>query len=129
MPDLSVKVLKPLKAVMTQNVIGLLFTVVVFNFICVVKCQLWSLNAKQNTEGSPMGKKGLYNGLIIKVNRLRIWFIVETKCYPHRGHGAVVQGFIGKQHRVFNKHSAGSQDKRGEQVDVDVVSSAVELPV
>lgn len=41
----------------------------------------------------------------------------------------MVQGLISKQHRVFNENGAGSQDKGGEQVDVDVVSGAVKLPV
>lgn len=40
----------------------------------------------------------------------------------------MVQGLISKQHRVFNENGAGSQDKGGEQVDVDVVSGAAELP-
>lgn len=46
----------------------------------------------------------------------------------HRGHRAVVQGLISKQNGVFNENSAGSQDEGREQVDVDVVSGAVELP-
>lgn len=41
----------------------------------------------------------------------------------------MVQGFVCKQHRVFHKNSAGSQDERGEKVDVDVISGAAELPV
>lgn len=40
----------------------------------------------------------------------------------------MVQVLICKQHSVFNEDSAGSQDEGGEQVDVDVVSGAVELP-
>lgn len=39
----------------------------------------------------------------------------------------MVQGLIGKQHRVFNEYSAGSQDEGREQVDVDVVSGAAEF--
>lgn len=50
-----------------------------------------------------------------------------TDCRAHRGDGAVVQGLVGKQHRVFNEDSAGPQDEGGEQVDVDVVPGAAEL--
>lgn len=39
----------------------------------------------------------------------------------------MVQGLISKQHSVFNENSTGSQDKGGEQVDVNVVSSAAEF--
>lgn len=47
--------------------------------------------------------------------------------HAHRGHGAMVQGLVCKQHRVLDEHGAGSQDEGGEQVDVDVVSGAAEL--
>lgn len=40
----------------------------------------------------------------------------------------MIQGLISKQHSVFNENGTGSQDKGGEQVDVDVVSGAAELP-
>lgn len=40
----------------------------------------------------------------------------------------MVQGLVSKQHRVFNKNGAGSQDERSEQVDVDVVPCAAEFP-
>lgn len=40
----------------------------------------------------------------------------------------MVQGLVSEQHGVFNENSAGSQDEGGEQVDVDVVSGAAELP-
>lgn len=40
----------------------------------------------------------------------------------------MVQGLISKQHGVFNEDGTGSQDEGGEQVDVDVVSGAAELP-
>lgn len=56
-------------------------------------------------------------------------FSVPEILQPHRGHGAVVQSLICKQHGVLNEHGAGSQDERREEVDVDVVSGAVELPV
>lgn len=46
----------------------------------------------------------------------------------YRGHRAVVQGLISKQHCVFNENSAGSQNEGGEQIDVDVVPGAAELP-
>lgn len=39
----------------------------------------------------------------------------------------MVQGLISKQHSVFDENGAGSQDKGGEQVDVDVISSAAEF--
>lgn len=39
----------------------------------------------------------------------------------------MIQRLISKQHRVFNENGAGSQNKGGEQVDVDVVPGAVEL--
>lgn len=51
-----------------------------------------------------------------------------TNEHAHRGHGAVVQVLVCKQHSVFDENSAGSQDEGGEQVDVDVVSGAAELP-
>ena len=40
----------------------------------------------------------------------------------------MVQVLVSKQHDVLNEDSAGSQDEGGEQVDVDVVSSAAKLP-
>lgn len=40
----------------------------------------------------------------------------------------MIQGLVGKQHRVFDEDGAGSQDEGREQVDVDVVSGAAELP-
>lgn len=39
----------------------------------------------------------------------------------------MVQALISEENCVFDENSAGSQDKRGKQVDVDVVSGAVEL--
>ena len=37
--------------------------------------------------------------------------------------------FIGKEDAIFNEDGARSQDEGDEEVDVDVVSGAVELPV
>lgn len=47
----------------------------------------------------------------------------------HRGHEAVVQVLVGEQNQVFDEDGARSQDEGEEQVDVDVVPGAVELPV
>lgn len=49
--------------------------------------------------------------------------------YTHSRHEAVVQVFIRKKNSIFNEDSARSQDEGEEQVDVDVVSGAVKLPV
>lgn len=40
----------------------------------------------------------------------------------------MVQAFIRKEDGVFDEDSAGSQDEREEEVDVDVVPGAVKLP-
>lgn len=40
----------------------------------------------------------------------------------------MVQVLISKQHSVLNENGAGSQDEGGEQIDVDVVPGAAELP-
>lgn len=45
----------------------------------------------------------------------------------HRGHQAVVQVLISKQDGVFDEDGTGSQDEWREQVDVDVISGAMEL--
>lgn len=44
-------------------------------------------------------------------------------------HQTVVLGFIGEEDGIFNKDGASSQDEGGKQVDVDVVSCTMELPV
>lgn len=48
--------------------------------------------------------------------------------HTHSRHEAVVQVFIRKQNSIFDEDSARSQDEGEEQVDVDVVPGAVELP-
>lgn len=47
---------------------------------------------------------------------------------PHCGYGAVVQAFVCKQHRIFDEHSDALQHKGQEQVEVDVVTCAEQLP-
>lgn len=49
----------------------------------------------------------------------------ESHCW----YEAVVQILVGKENCIFDEDRTGSEDEGGEQVDVDVVSSAVELPV
>ena len=46
----------------------------------------------------------------------------------HGGHEAVVEVLIGEEDPVLDEDGAGPQDEGGEQVDVDVVPGAVELP-
>ena len=41
----------------------------------------------------------------------------------------MIQRFVGEKHRVFDEDRTGPHDEGGEEVDVDVVSGAVELPV
>lgn len=47
----------------------------------------------------------------------------------HGGHEAVVLVLVGKKNGVFDEDCAGSQDEGEEEVDVDVVPGAMELPV
>ncbi len=41
----------------------------------------------------------------------------------------MVQILIGKENRIFDEDRNGSQDEGGKEIDVNVVSCAVELPV
>lgn len=47
---------------------------------------------------------------------------------PHRGHGAVVRASVCKQHWIFDEHTQTPEDEGREQVEVDVVACAEQLP-
>lgn len=69
----------------------------------------------------------------MKVTKEITWSETKTFQGPerpatHRGHEAVVQAFICKENGVFDEDSTRSQDEGEEQVDVNVVPGAVELP-
>lgn len=53
----------------------------------------------------------------------------DKRSETHSRHEAVVQVFIREQDPIFDEDGAGSQDEGEEQVHVDVVPGAVELPV
>lgn len=53
----------------------------------------------------------------------------DRRSETHSRHEAVVQVFIREQDPIFDEDGAGSQDEGEEQVHVDVVPGAVELPV
>lgn len=64
-----------------------------------------------------------------KKNKYILTFFVISVGETYTRHEAVVLVLIHKEDAVFNEDSTSSQDEGGEEVDVDVVSCAVELPV
>lgn len=53
---------------------------------------------------------------------------VHAVLQPHRGHGAVVRASVCKQHWIFDEHTQTPEDEGREQVEVDVVACAEQLP-